>query len=163
MEGRPYQLQKVQKKLNCKLGMVERREILHRMRTKPFSIIDDRSKVYGSYKCNLRFHKLCCIDETLRKRKAHKKSAFSRSSRPKRTTPKPSSVMISSCECCHTQPQSTKDKFPYRFDNRSTPNTQCCLLSDTPRITILDKLPPRESEPIGGFKFNTKIKVIRPI
>jgi len=37
------------------------------------------------------------------------------------------------------------------------------LLSDTPKITILEKLPPKESEPVGGFKFNTKTKVIRPI
>ena len=134
------------------------------MRTNPESIINDRSEVYGSCKCNPRFHKLSCIDATLRKRRAQKKSASSKSSRPRRSTPEQSSVMISSCDWCHTQPQSTKDKFPYSFDCRSTPNnSQCCLLSDTPKITILEKLPPKESEPVGGFKFNTKTKVIRPI
>ena len=155
---------KSQKTLNCRLCMAERREILHRMRTKPQSIINDRSEVYGSCKCNPRFHKLSCIDATLMKRRAQKKSASSKSSRPRRSTPEQSSVMISSCDCCHTQPQSTKDKYPYCFDNRSTPNnSQCCSLNDTPKITILEKLPPKESEPVGGFKFNTKTKVIRPI
>ena len=134
------------------------------MRKDPSSIINDRSEVYGSCTCNTRFHKLHRIDATLMKRRAQKKSASSRSSHPKRPTPKPSSVIISSCECCHTQPQSTKDKYPYSFDHRSTPNFQCCLLSDTPKVTTLEKLPPpKGSVSIGGFKFNTETQVIRPI
>ena len=70
---------------------------------------------------------------------------------------------MSSCECCHTQPQSTNDKFPFSFDTRSTPNSLCCQPCETPKTTILEKLPPKDRNSTGGFSFDTETPVIHPI
>ena len=148
---------KSQKTIGCKLCMRERREILHRMRKEPQSIINDRSEIYGACKCNTRFHKLCCIDQTLRTRKAQKKSASSQSTRPKRPTPPKRSESKSSCNCCNTQSQSTLDSLP-----PSPIPSQYCIPTDDPKTNI-EKLPPKDEDSIACFIFDTISPVTRPI
>ena len=126
-KGNRIKCAKSQKTIGCKLCMRERREILHRMRNEPQSIINDRSEIYGACKCNTRFHKLCCIDQTLRKRKAQKKLASSQSSRPKRPTPPKSSASKSSYNCCQTQSQSYLHSLPPSFIQQSTPTPKQSL------------------------------------
>ena len=92
-----------------------------------------------------------------------KKSPHSSKSTKTRPTRPTSSVITSSCERCHTQPQSTNDKFPFNFDIMSTPNSQCCQLCDKPETTIIEKLHPTDRNQLGGFSFNTETPVIHPI
>ena len=134
-----------------------------RKRANPNKIINERSEIYGSCNCRTKFHKLSRLDKTLRTHLMQKKSPHSSKSTQTRPTRPTSSVITSSCKYCHTQPQSTKDKFPFNFDIMSTPNSQCCQFCDKPEKTIIEKLHPTNHKQIGGFSFNTETQLIRPI
>ena len=88
-----------------------------------------------------------------------KRSPHSQKSTKTRPTRPPSSVIINSCECCHTQPHPTKNKQNFK----SRPMPQCCQICDQPEQTTLEKIHPTSRKQIGGFSFNTKTPVIHPI
>jgi hypothetical protein len=70
-----YKCMKSAKTMNCKMCMIERKEILHRMKTNKHKLINDNSDIFArcSYEC--RFHKFFCTDSTtLRMRLTQKKS-----------------------------------------------------------------------------------------
>ena len=62
----------------CKICMVERKEILHRKREDKNKIINDNSDIFSSCKCKCRFHKFgrYLHVETLRTRLPQKKSTL---------------------------------------------------------------------------------------
>ena len=72
--------------LQCKICMVERKEILKRMRTNKQTLINDNSDIYSSCKCEGRFHKFTrkLEIETLRTRLSQKKVSSTRTSKQKR-------------------------------------------------------------------------------
>ena len=70
----------------CKICMVERKEICHRFRENKSKIINDNSDVFSSCKCRTKFHKFDrdLINVTLRKRSTQKKVKSTRHSKSKR-------------------------------------------------------------------------------
>ena len=145
--------------LDCRICMAEREEILARMRANPDKVINDRSEIFGSCNCRTNFYKLSRLDPTLRTHLMQKKSPHSLKSTKTRPTRPPSSVIVNSCECCHTQPHPTKIKRNFK----SRPMPICCQSCDQPKQTTLEKIHPTNSKQIGGFSFNTKVPVIHPI
>jgi hypothetical protein len=71
----------------CKICTVERKEILHRMRSDRSKIINDNSDIFSSCKCKCRFHKFGrhLHVETLRTRLSQKKVNSTRHSKQKRS------------------------------------------------------------------------------
>ena len=60
--------------LQCNICMIERKEIMHRMKENRSKVINDNSDIFSSCKCGSRFHKFCRkIEPTLRTRMAQKK------------------------------------------------------------------------------------------
>ena len=71
--------------LQCKICMVERKEILHRLKTNKHLVINDNSDIYSSCKCGSRCHKFNrTITTTLRTRSTQKKAPLKRKSKLKR-------------------------------------------------------------------------------
>ena len=63
--------------LQCKICMVERKEILHRLKNNKHQVINDNSDIYSSCKFGSRIHKFNrTITTTLRTRSTQKKSPF---------------------------------------------------------------------------------------
>ena len=71
----------------CKICMVERKEILHRLKESKSKVINDNSDIYSSCKCGSRFHKFTSrtITPTLRTRLTQKKVPSARKSKQLRT------------------------------------------------------------------------------
>lgn len=85
-QGDPIQCMKSACTANCKLCMVERIEILHRMRTDKSKVINDNSDIFAPCKCKSKFHKFSHNDPTLTTRKTQKKVPTStRHSKQKRS------------------------------------------------------------------------------
>jgi hypothetical protein len=55
---------KAAKTMNCKLCMMERKEILHRMKTDKHKLINDNSDIFARCSCKCRFHKFFRTDST---------------------------------------------------------------------------------------------------
>ena len=85
-QGDRIRCMKSSRTLQCKICMVERKEILHRMQQDKNKVINDNSDIYSSCKCGSRFHKFGRIlePETLRKRMTQKKVPSTRHSKQKR-------------------------------------------------------------------------------
>ena len=83
--------------LQCKICMVERKEILSRFRSDKSKIINDNSDIHSSCKCGRRFHMFArTITTTLKTRLTQKKSPSKKSPKKERSrrsttprTPKP--------------------------------------------------------------------------
>jgi len=83
----------------CTLCMVERTEILGRMRTNRSKVINDNSDIYASCKCRSRLHKFNRILEpTLRRRLTPKKVSSSRRSKQKRSRMRVSIDSLTLCQ-----------------------------------------------------------------
>ena len=70
--------------LQCQICMMERKEILHRLREDKSKVINDNSDIYSSCKCGSRFHKFTdtrTITSTLRTRMTQKKVPSARKSK----------------------------------------------------------------------------------
>ncbi len=52
------------KTMNCKMCMVERKEILHRMKSKKHKLINENSDIFARCSCKCRFHKVFRTDST---------------------------------------------------------------------------------------------------
>eukprot|EP00956_Cyclotella_meneghiniana_P019390 scaffold33193_cov70-Cyclotella_meneghiniana.AAC.7 len=90
----------------CKLCMVERKEICHRLQENKQSIINDNSDIFSSCKCRAKFHKFGrnLHIETLRTRITQEKVNSTRHSKAKRTRffPDEEPSTPSSCKSyCH--------------------------------------------------------------
>jgi len=71
--------------LQCKICMVEKKEILSRFRTNRSEIINDNSDIFSSCKYNSRFHKFSRkVTPTLMKRLTQKQANSNRHSKQKR-------------------------------------------------------------------------------
>ena len=107
-KGERIQCLKSARTANCKICMVERKEILHRFRTDRKKIINDNSDIYSSCKCGTRFHKFArnLKIETLRTRRAQKKVTSTRNSKQKRRTTRFSFDLESTdiCQPCNDEP-----------------------------------------------------------
>ena len=76
-KGDRIQCMKSVRTMQCKICMIERREILHRFKTDRKKVINDNSEIFGACKCWGRFHKFTRRQNkntTLRKRFTQKKS-----------------------------------------------------------------------------------------
>ena len=70
------------KTMNCKMCMVERKEILQRMKTNKHKLINDNSDIFARCSCKCRFHKFFRTDSTtLRTRLMQKKITSTRHSK----------------------------------------------------------------------------------
>ena len=83
-QGDRIKMMKSSRTPQCKLCMMERKEILCRMRADPSKIINDNSDICASCKCRSRFHKFNRIEPTLRKRMTQKKVSSNRKSKQNR-------------------------------------------------------------------------------
>ena len=86
-QGEGIRCMKSARTLQCKICMVERKEILSRFRTDRSKVINDNSDIYSSCKCGAKFHKFIRpknedTDEALAAEKSHKSK---RSSKIKRS------------------------------------------------------------------------------
>ena len=117
-KGDRIQCMKSSRTPQCKTCMVERKEILSRMRASPSKIINDNSDIYASCKCRSRFHKFSRIESTLRTRMTQKKVSSNRQSKQKRSRTR---VSINSLLCQPVTP--------------STPNTPTTPEPETPPPT----------------------------
>ena len=85
-QGDRIRCMKSSQTLQCKICMVERKEILSRFRTNRSDIINDNSDIFSSCKCNSRFHKFSRqVTPILKKRLTQKKANSTRNSKQKRT------------------------------------------------------------------------------
>ena len=74
-QGDRIRCMKSSRTLQCKICMVERKEILSRFRTNRSEIINDNSDIFSSCKCNSRFHKFSRqVTPILKKRLTQKKA-----------------------------------------------------------------------------------------
>jgi hypothetical protein len=75
------------KTMQCKLCMMERREILHRFWSDKSKIMNHNSEIFGTCKCNPRFHQFYrkLTVETLKTRMMQKKVTSTRHSKQKRS------------------------------------------------------------------------------
>ncbi len=86
-QGDRIQCMKTSRTLQCKICMMERKEILHRFRTDRYKIINDNSDIFSSCKCGSAFHKFfrtITTKTTLRTRSPQKKVTSTRQSKPTR-------------------------------------------------------------------------------
>jgi len=99
-QGEGIRCMKAAHTLQCKICMVERKEILSRFRSDKSKIINDNSDIYSSYKCGSKSHKFArTITTTLKTRLTQKESPSNSSSKTKRSrriatprTPKPKAL-----------------------------------------------------------------------
>ena len=101
-QGDGIRCMKSSRTLQCKICMVERKEILSRFRSDKSKIINDNSDIYSSCKCGSKFHKFVrTIPTTLKKRLTQKKSPSKNSPKKKSSrrnatprTPKPRNLNL---------------------------------------------------------------------
>mmetsp|Transcript_19425 Transcript_19425/g.40981 ORF Transcript_19425/g.40981 Transcript_19425/m.40981 type:complete len:240 (-) Transcript_19425:181-900(-) len=85
-QGNRIRCMKTSRTIQCKICMMERKEILHRFRTDKTKIINDNSDIFSSCKCGSAFHKFIRkITTTLRTRSTQKKVNSTRQSKPNRS------------------------------------------------------------------------------
>ena len=124
-KGDRIRCMKSSRTLQCKICMVKRKEILHRLKNVKSKVINDNSDIYSSCKCGLRFHKFVplTIESTLRTRSTQKKVPSSRkskrncrrSSRP--TTPPTRTPRSAPSSCTPITPESASPQpTPRRID-----------------------------------------------
>ena len=90
-QGDRIQCMKSSRTPQCTICMVERTEILGRMRTNRSKVINDNSDIYASCKCRSRLHKFNrMLEPTLRRRLTPKKVSSNRRSKQKRNRRKKS-------------------------------------------------------------------------
>ena len=85
-QGDRIRCMKSARTLQCKICMMERKEILSRFRNEKTKIMNDNSDIYSSCKCMSRFHTFTrTISPTLKTRLAQKKVNSTRHSKTKRS------------------------------------------------------------------------------
>ena len=109
--------------MNCKMCMVERKEILQRMKADKHKIINDNSDIFGRCSCKCRFHKFFWNDSTLRMHLMQKKVPSTRHSKLPRArqifTFDHSSISSTECSPCNSEaptPASSEDAGVFLFD-----------------------------------------------
>jgi hypothetical protein len=109
--------------MNCKMCMVERKEILQRMKADKHKIINDNSDIFARCSCKCRFHKFFRNDSTLRTRLTQKKVPSTRHSKLPRVrqifTFDHSSISSTECSPCNSEaptPASSEDAGVFLFD-----------------------------------------------
>jgi hypothetical protein len=84
-QGDRIRCMKSSRTMQCKICMVERKEILHRFKTDKSKIMNYNSDIFSSCKCCSRFHKFCRVtNPTLTTRMTQKKVPSTRHSKQKR-------------------------------------------------------------------------------
>ena len=154
-QGDRIRCMKSPRTLQCKMCMVERKEILSRFRNNKSKIMNNNSDIFSSCKCNSRFHKFSrTVTKTLRKHLMQKKVNSKRHSKHKR---KRFSTNLNSQEICMPvtpEPESPKiDSAPPVLYDINIPLPGFPHRSPTARPTnlelaqvryYLDSIPPLE-------------------
>jgi hypothetical protein len=125
-QGDRIQCMKSSRTPQCTICMVERTEILSRMRTNRSKVINDNSDIYASCKCRSRLHKFNrMLEPTLRRRLTPKKVSSNRRSKQKRNRRKKSiNISIDTSPVILCQPVTP-----------TTPNTPITPEPETPPPT----------------------------
>ena len=146
-QGDRIQCMKSAKTWNCKICMVERMEILHRMRTDKDKIMNDNSDIFAACKCGARFHKFTNrIDlPTLRTRLTQKKVSSTRHSKQRRLSSRFSFNLNS------TRASRRTSNPPVTPEQESPPETPVLLLD-----TNIPGLPRR---PLRRFSEVTNLEI----
>ncbi len=128
-QGERLKCMKSAKTMNCKMCMVERKEILQRMKTNKHKLINDNSDIFARCSCKCRFHKFFRTDSTtLRTRLTQKKVTSTRHSKLPRVrriftfsnSDDSSTSSTEFCSPCNSEaptPASSEDAGVFLFNN----------------------------------------------